>query len=90
MSETCPCCGHRVKIGQSQLTMSEKRKYDWAGPNGKPNIIVAQCAKAAAEYYDVNDWVAVWDPTLGVSENVDLMRRHGDGATMREIGPYVR
>lgn len=85
MTESCPYCGHRVKIGQSQLTRQEKSMFNWGGPDADINIIKAQCIKAAAQYYGVEDWTAHWDTTLSVDENITLMRQQGDSPTMREL-----
>lgn len=83
--ETCPHCGQRIRIGQQQLTPAEKSRFDWSGdPHGSPNIIEAQIAKAAADYYDVSDWTAQWDPDLTPGENVALMRERAE-PTMREL-----
>lgn len=89
MTETCHCCGQKIKIGQKQLTRSEKARFDWGGPNDDVNIIKAQCIKAAAEYYGISDWTAKWDPTLTVDENIALMREEGN-PTMREMRYKVR
>lgn len=91
MTESCPHCGQRIRIGQKQLTEAEKAQFNWSGdPNGSPNIIEAQCIKAAAEHYGISDWKAQWDTSLSVSENIDNMRRQGDSPTMREIKHEVR
>lgn len=66
-----------LKIGQTPLSEYEKSRYNWAGPNGSPNIIEAQCVKAIAIFFGVGDWMAYWDPELSVSENFDIMRREG-------------
>ena len=85
MTEFCPCCEQPVKIGQLQLTNDEKRRFNWAGPNGSPNIIEAQCVKAAAYHYGIGDWTAFWDTEISVSENIENMRRQGNAPTMREL-----
>lgn len=90
MSDTCPCCGQKLKIGQVQLTEREKAMFNWGGPDDDVNIIKAQCVKAAAEYYGVSDWTSKWDTTLSVSENIERMRKEGSGITMREMQYQMR
>lgn len=70
------------------LTDGEKSRYQWGGPHESPNIIEAQCVKAAAEYFGVRDWMAEWDPELTVDENIELMARRGSTPTMRELQQY--
>lgn len=89
----CHSCGQRIKFGQSRLTDSEKHCYNWSGdPNGSPNIIEAQCVKACAQWYGVEDWTAYWDPILSVEENYNIMAKEGSqrpGKSMREMkGEY--
>lgn len=89
MTEHCPHCGQRIKIGQSQLSRGEKQRFDWGGPTDEVNIIRAQVVKAAAQYYGIEDWAAQWDPTLTPDENVALLRQRGTEPTMRELrGQY--
>lgn len=90
MSVYCDHCDQKIRFGQTQLTRSEKQRYQWAGPNGSPNIIEAQCVKAAAEYFGVVEWMDYWDPSLSVDENIEIMRTEGDGMTMREIPAQYR
>lgn len=85
VTESCPHCGQRIPIGQARLTREEKRRFNWGGPDDDINIIKAQCIKAAAQYYGIEDWTAIWDSSLSVDENIALMRRHGNNPTMREL-----
>ena len=83
----CHHCGRSLKIGQEQLTEREKRRFDWSGdPHGSPNIIEAQCVKAAATHFQVEDWIAYWDPELSVDENIEIMAKEGSrGPTMKDL-----
>jgi hypothetical protein len=55
-------------------------------------LIQWQVVKGAAKYYDVTDWTSKVDTSLGLSENVNLMEKHGTnmnvkgGRTVRDIG----
>lgn len=89
----CHCCGQSIKVGQLELTEREKRKVDWAGPpqNGRPNIIEAKRIKALAVYYEIEDWMSLWDETLSPDENEEIFRKHSmaeetRGPTMKEVG----
>lgn len=85
MSEICPHCDQTIKMGQARLSRAEKTRFDWGSRDGyNPNIIEAQCVKAAAIYYGIEDWTAVWDPTLSIEENKDNMRQLGNSPAMRE------
>lgn len=94
MTTNCPHCGQRIKLGQSPLTTEEKKRYDWGGPNDKVNIVKARSVKAAAEYYGVVDWMTYWDTDLSVSENIDIMCKHGTadigGPTLREMPERIQ
>lgn len=90
---TCHCCGQEIKVGQVELTESEKARVNWAAPpqNGRPNIIEAKRIKALAAYYEVSDWMSLWDKSLSPGENEEIFRKHSTaeetrGPTMKEIG----
>lgn len=90
---SCHHCGQPIKVGQAELTESEKLRVNWAGPpqNGRPNIIEAKAIKALAQYYGVEDWMAHWDTSLSPSENEEIFRKistdpETEGPTMKEIG----
>lgn len=91
MSVNCRCCGQPIKVGQADLTDTEKARVDWAGPpqNGRPNIIEAKRIKALAKYYEVEDWMSHWDKNLSPSENAEIFRKVGKSPeatpTMKEI-----
>lgn len=74
-------------MGQEQLTDHEKRQYNWDGnPHGSPNIIEAQCVKAAAIHFEIRDWMSYWDPSLSVEENIQIMAKEGSrGPTARDL-----
>lgn len=63
-----------VKIGQIQLTPEEKSRYNWRPSGSRPNIIEAQCVKGIAHYFGVTDWMSIWDSTLSINENYDIMK----------------
>lgn len=73
----CPCCGEAVSIGQSRLTDSESEKLPFGNQNTRtPTNIEWRTVKAAAEYYEVTDWIAKVDGSLSAGENVRLMQEH--------------
>lgn len=51
---------------------------DLGGPNDRVNIIKAQCIKAIADYYNIEDWIAIWDPTLSRRENAVLFKHNAE------------
>lgn len=76
---TCPCCGRSPKIGQRRLTEAELNRVPLGQPQGEAlTVIEWQCIKAAAEYFEVPDWISVADPTLTYEENMKLMQREGE------------
>lgn len=83
----CDRCEQRIKMGQERLTKHEKRQYSWSGrPTESPNIIEAQCVKAAAIHFGIDDWMAYWDPELTIDENIQIMAKNGSqGPTAREL-----
>ena len=81
----CHHCGQRIPIGQVQLSNQEQRRVPLGGPSSDWNIIKWQVVKAAAMYFDVDDWIQRADTSLSYEENVELMREQGNGSTMREM-----
>lgn len=54
-------------------------------------LIQWQVVKGVAEYYNVTDWTSKVDTSLGLSENIDLMKENATditatgGKTMKDI-----
>lgn len=66
------------------LTLFERSRLDFS----RAPVVHARWAKAAAYHFDVDDWLAYYDPTLSVGE---LIETYGDASaststkTLREI-----
>lgn len=70
----------RPSLGQIELNDYEKRRLplgnQYTDRRHKP-IMCWQIVKAAAMYYEVEDWTSKVDPVLTYMENVELMRSRG-------------
>lgn len=75
--------------GQAPLTDAEKKRLDFTGD---ANVMNARAAKAAILDEGVDDWTAVYDPTLNVSENREAAKNNrasvsGDRMDNDQEGP---
>lgn len=74
-------------FGQTPLSRLERREIDFT----RTNVFHARACKAISVEFVVDDWLALYDHTLTVSEHIDIYRRAGrpsaraDGPTMREL-----
>lgn len=90
---TCSCCGQDIPTGQANLTEYEVQCLPMGNQNDDNlTLIQWQVVKGAAKYHDVTDWTSKVDTSLGLSENVNLMEKHGTnmnaegGRTVRDVG----
>lgn len=76
------------KIGQATLTDREIEKIPTTNQNGENGftVVEAQCIKAAAIKYEVNDWISKVDSKLTYEENIEIMKNEGNGETLRNVG----